>query len=387
MATFTINRKGGYETTEVDAYINSLEQQLKEYENKASAINKAIISAQMASDKMIKQANEETAAVIKKANEEAAAIVKKANEEKDKIMAEAQAASAALATNADQQLKDIRASIAKQKVLISGFDKEYTALVEKYLKSYDSTETEKVTKKLDEIDAMVSDWEKSGLPKTEAKPAQQIPQTPMQRMAAMNGFNLNTTKPVEKPAEKSTENPAPKTENPAPKTVPSPLTASSVPKPAEAEEAKPKQEAPRTFIKTGLAGGAGMGGIPANPSYGLGGERSLKNSVSHSEAPKQEQSAPEPVSMPSVNVPKFVENVTEPKTAENDAPKPGIYKVSADNHLYNDNRPAQMASGVAPQPSVSQTVPTPAPEMNNGPKPGIYKVSSDNKLYNDNTEA
>lgn len=376
MATFTFNRKGGYETTEVDAYINSLEQQIKEYENKASAINKAIISAQMASDKMIKQANEETGAVIKKANEEAAAILKSANEEKDKIMAEAQAASAAIEANAGNQLKEIKNSIAKQKTLMSGFDKEYSALVEKYLKNYDGSEAEKVIKNLDEIDAMVSEWEKSGVPKTEAKPVQQMSQTPMQRMAAMSGISLSSSKPAEKPAEKASEAAAAKTENEAPKVFPSPLAASSVPKPAEPEE--PKQEAPKPFIKTGLAGGVGMGGIPANPSYGLGGERSLRNSVSHSEAPKQEQ-APEPVIEPSVNVPRFGENAAAPAAPENNAPKPGIYKVSADNHLYNDNRPVQPEPRVFPAPQA-------APVTNNGPKPGIYKVNSDNKLYNDNTE-
>lgn len=381
MATFTFNKKGGYEPAEVDAYINSLEKQLKEYENQASAINKAIISAQMASDKMIKQANEETSAVIKKATDEATVILKKANEEKDKILAEAQAASVALAANAGNQLKEIRTAVAKQKALMGSFDKEYKTMVEKYLKSYDGSEAERVNKDLDEIDAMVAEWEKSGIPKVEEKSAHQMPQTAMQRVAAMNGMNISAPKQAPTP-----EPVAPKAENDVPKAMPSPLTASSVPKVEEKPE-EPKQEAPKPFIKTGLAGGVGMGGIPANPSYGLGGERSLRNSVSHSEAPKQE-SAPEPVSAPSVDVPKFGENNNEPKQ-ESAAPKPGIYKVSADNHLYNNNRPVQ--------PSVNQAVPNPSPApsasapqaapANNVPKPGIYKVSADNHLYNDNTEA
>lgn len=391
MPTFTINKKGGYEPIEVDAYINSLEQQLKEYENKASAINKAIISAQMASDKMIKQANEETAAVIKKANEEssvvlkkaneeAAEILRKANEEKNKIMAEAQKCSAALAENADKQIQDIKNTIAQQKTLINNFNKDYAALVDKYLKSYDAEATAGITKNLDEIDALVSEWQKNGIPEPSA-PKQNVPQPSVQhRVSPFGGANI--PKPAAQVpvhvSSQETKPEAPKAAEPAP----SPLAASSVSKPEEA----PKQETPKPFVKTGLAGGAGMGGIPANPSYGLGGERTLKNSVSHSEAPKAAEPAPEPVSAANINVPKFGEAAAAeaPKPAA-EAPKPGIYKVTADNHLYNENRtiPAP-ASPVAP----AQAVPDKADAPSAAPasKPGIYKVTSDNKLYNDNTD-
>lgn len=366
MPTFTINKKGGYEPVEVDAYINSLEQQLKEYENKASAINKAIISAQMASDKMIKQANEETATVIKKANEESAATVKKANDEaaeilkkanaeKDKIMAEAQKCSAAIAENADKQIQDIKDTIAQQKILINNFNKDYVALVDKYLKSYDPEATASVTKNLDEIVALVSEWQKNGIPETSA-PKQNAPQPAVQHKVPPFGV-VNTPRPAA-----PVSNQEAKAETEEPKTVqsaPSPLAASSVPKTEEA----PKQETAKPFIKTGLAGGVGMGGIPANPSYGLGGERTLKNSVSHSEAPKPAEPAPEPVSAANINIPKFGEAAaTEASKPEAEAPKPGIYKVTADNHLYNENNTTA------------------------APKPGIYKVTSDNKLYNDNTD-
>lgn len=431
MPTFTINRKGGYEMVEVDAYINSLEQQLKEYENKASAINKAIISAQMASDKMVKQANEETAAVVKKANEQSAEMLKKANEEyaalikkandeaaeilneaeneKKRLIAEAHKTYDALAENADSQLADIKKAITKQKELIRGFDKDYAALVEKYLKVYTPDTAADMVKNLDEIDELVSEWQKSGVPEpTGAKQQNVAVQTNInpamaatQHRAVSFGMPLKQQTPASQQTAQETK---PADEAPKSEPVPSPLAASSVPKPAEEE---PKSEAPKPFVKTGLAGGMGMGGIPANPSYGLGGERTLKNSVSHSEAPKNAEPAPEPVAAAKINVPKFGEAAAAPAEEAKpvqaaapvqEAPKPGIYKVTADNHLYNENNkpassePAANASAQAAPAAESTSQPAPMVKPgiykveNGAPRPGIYKVTSDNKLYNDNTE-
>lgn len=415
MPTFTINKKGGYETVEVDAYINSLEQQLKEYENKASAINKAIISAQMASDKMIKQANEETASVVKKANEqsaemlkkaneEAAEILRSANEEKDKIMAEAKKCSAALAENADKQIQDIKNSVVKQKELITGFDKDFAALVDKYLKSYTPDTASNIIKNLDEIDSLVTEWQKSGIPEPTGTKQQSTPvQTninPTMATSRVVAFGMGMPLKQQTPApQQSTQDAKPAEETPKSEPTPSPLAASSVPKPTEEE---PKSDAPKSFVKTGLAGGIGMGGIPANPSYGLGGERTLKNSVSHSEAPKSAEPAPEPVATAKINVPKFGETTAAPaeeakSTQEaapaQEAPKPGIYKVTADNHLYNENNKsvnngsaADTSAQAAPAAENTQVKPGIYKVENTAPRPGIYKVTSDNKLYNDNTE-
>ena len=407
MPTFTTT-KNGYTPMEVDAYINSLEQEIKVYKEKETAINKAIISAQMASDKMIKQANEESASVIKKANDEAAEIikkantesadiVKKANDEKDKIMAEAQKFSAALAENANKEIQDIKSNISQQRTIINSFNADYKALVEKYLKSYDASVSLKVVKDLDSIEALINKWDKEGVPtagssanKTAEAAAAAAPQpkpavsspapapTPAPSPVSSGpAFGTGMKKPDE----------APKIE-PAPSAVPpSPLASSSVPKADDSSA----QDAPKQYIKTGL-GGQGMGGIPANPSYGLGGERTLRNSINHSEAPKPAEPAPEPISAANMTVPKFGE-MTASSAPDGGAPKPGIYKVTSDNTLYNDNRPMgsePAPANTAPAGPATNTDSAPAPKadpaVNNTPKPGIYKVTSDNTLYNENNK-
>jgi hypothetical protein len=274
-------------------------------------------------------------------------------------MAEAQKCSAALAENADNQIKDIKNNIAQQRALINSFTQEYNALVEKYTKAFDVEVGAKMTKDLDDIEALVNEWEKNGIPEpTGKKPAQNMAvQVDANKQKLSNIAAFKAAAAENKPKDNSAQTqqtPVATNSAAAPSIQAGPLAPGSVSN-QKVEEA-PKEEAPKPFIKTGLAG-AGLGGIPANPSYGMGGERTLKNSVSHSEAPKVEE-APEPVSEPNVNVPKFGEGANDAENEQN-APKPGIYKVSADNHLYNENEMAPL------------------------PKPGIYKVSS---VYNSNNE-
>jgi hypothetical protein len=397
---------------------------------------------------MMKKANEETASVVKKATEEAASIVKKANDEaddilakanaeKEAVMAETEKCKAALAENADKQIRDIKNNITQQKSIINSFNKEYKAMVDKYIKAYDPQVCADLIKDLDDIDGLVSDWAKNGIPDVVGTPKKAETTThnpsPLQQQLQKAGVNVTMPKVEEKREETKVEE-----DNGV---MPSPLTASSVasaaPQTSDTTEEETKSEAPKNFIKTGLAGNGGMAGIPANPSYGLGGERTLKNSVNHSET-KTTESAPEPVSAANITVPKFgatAASDTTTSTATSSIPafasalsnnsastasstadvktdtaaaaetstqadvkaeqKPGIYKVSADNKLYNDNNsststgttatpvnavgsaPRAMGGmGLAPSSSSAQN--------NNVPKPGIYKIGADNKLTNSN---
>ena len=67
---FQMVRKG-YNPDEVDAYIEELENQLNEYKEKSSTINKAIINAQIAADNIIKAAHSETEKILSQAKKEA----------------------------------------------------------------------------------------------------------------------------------------------------------------------------------------------------------------------------------------------------------------------------------------------------------------------------
>ncbi len=371
MPTFTMTQKrGGYEPAEVDAYINSLDQQLKEYERKASAINNAIISAQMASDKMIKQANAETSELIKKAKDEAAEIVQKAkdeadtiikqaNDEKEKIMVEARKYSAAIAENATEEIDRIHSTIAEQKSSLNSLTIEYNTLIEKYLKAIDSNITQKLTSDLDKIDSMVSEWEKNGLPKSQSQ------------ASTAKAPAYSAVKPAE-----TVEN-KPETPKPSPYN-----TLHSTNNETMNEQPKPVQ--PKSFIKTGLAGG-GLGGIPASSGYGLNRERqSLRPNINLNEAPKAPAPAPsvepsmnnqpKPAEMPSaeapVNTGTAKPGIYKVPSEENSAPKPGIYKIPNEENA-------------APKPGIYK-MPN---EENAAPKPGIYKVTADNHLYNEHNSS
>lgn len=391
MPNFTVKQRGpGYDTDEVDNYLRSIEQQLQEYRNKDSLISKAILSAQMASDKMIKEANEETANVIKKANDQSEEMIQKAKEEADKILsdakaerdkinAETQKVAVALAQKASKQLQEIKDTIAQQKNLINSFDKEYAVIVGKYLKPYDPAATRGAIKNLDEINRMVTDWQKNGVPDVDMTAAVSAPQA--EAKGSMPAFSIGA------PGAPSINNDKP---NVPP--VTSPLASSSVPKADDSNNS----EAAKPFIKTGLASGTGLGGIPANPTMNRQ-AATLKDSVSHAETPKPNTqpvnmgipasaAAPTPAPAPAptpvpVPTPAPVQTAAPAAAPANnaanteEAPKPGIYKVGADNHLYNANDNAAKTENAN---NANHT---------EGVKPGVYKVGADNKLTSGESEA
>lgn len=310
MATFTINKKGGYEIEEVDSYIRNLEQQLLEYKNKSAAINKAIISAQVASDNMIKTTQEESSNLIQRAKEDAAAIKKQAEAEAHKIIEQAKDRAVELKKNSKGQFTEIKASISSQKELINDISKDYSALVnklfnsgvieefaklkDKYNNSSYQSAINSVQSKLDEIDAMADDLAMGGesasafassqtnnkpvsslskpgimkVPKEPEKPAPAKP-TPVHREPNTAPLTkpgiIKVSAEVEKPEE--------------PKAEPKPVTASfSKPATANNEEEKP-------FIKTGLNAGSAMNGIPVQKTYDTSGQVMGANGLSANAKP------------------------------------------------------------------------------------------------------
>lgn len=288
MATFTINKKGGYEIEEVDSYIKNLEQQLLEYKNKSAAINKAIISAQVASDNMIKTTQEETSAVIQRAKEDAAAIKKQAEKEAQKIIEQAKDKVGVLKQNSKSQFTEIKASISSQRELMNDISKDYDALInklfnsgmleefnklkEKYSNSSYQSAVKVVQGKLDEIDAMADDLANNDNAAVEEKNVK--PVSSLSRPGIIKVANE-----VEKSTATKQATPVHREPNTAPLTKPgiikvTPEEAKTEAKPVTASFSKPaaQNEEEKPFVKTGLNAGSAMNGIPVQKTYDTSGQ-------------------------------------------------------------------------------------------------------------------
>jgi len=116
--------KRGYDPTEVDKYIDTLEQVIKSYKDKDNAIKNAIISAQMAADNMVKNAKLQ-------ADDYKAQIVK--------------------------ELGKVREDIDRQRMRMQAFQDVYNGLIRKYLKELDGDDISQLFTRLDDIDSLVTD--------------------------------------------------------------------------------------------------------------------------------------------------------------------------------------------------------------------------------------
>ena len=110
--------KHGYEPTEVDQYIQTLEDSIRRYKEKDDSIKNAILSAQIAADNIVRNAKAEAGEYRK---------------------------------SALRQVESIRTSISYQRELLNSFQKEYSDMLDKYLKSISGNDVSRV---IDSIDAL-----------------------------------------------------------------------------------------------------------------------------------------------------------------------------------------------------------------------------------------
>ena len=111
--------KQGYNPAEVDNYVDTLENVIKSYKEKDSAIKNAIISAQVAAENIIKNAELE------------------AQDMKVKTMAD---------------IKHITESLEKQKEEIKNFQNDYAVLLGKYLKNFEENDFSRVYSTVNEME-------------------------------------------------------------------------------------------------------------------------------------------------------------------------------------------------------------------------------------------
>ena len=115
--------KKGYDPEQVDTYIETLEQVVKSYKDKDSAIKNAIISAQMAADNIVKNAHLQ--------------------------VAESR-------TQALSQIQSIIASIAEQRTKVKEFQEEYSNMVQKYLIDFNEVDMNRIFNKITELEQLIA---------------------------------------------------------------------------------------------------------------------------------------------------------------------------------------------------------------------------------------
>lgn len=115
--------KRGYDPSEVDSYINSLESVLKSYKDKDSAIKNALINAQIAADNIVKNAE------IEVENSKRKALT---------------------------QLELIYHSIAKQKKLLDNLKSDYHKLAAAYIKEVDEHDFQPIYTQIAELENFLS---------------------------------------------------------------------------------------------------------------------------------------------------------------------------------------------------------------------------------------
>jgi len=114
--------KRGYDMAEVDEYISSLEEVVKSYKDKDTAIKNALISAEMAADNIILNAKNR---------------------------------SYEMKENSVRQIHDILASVSKQKEMLDNFQREYEGQVRKYLHGIVQSDMDVVRGKIDALESFL----------------------------------------------------------------------------------------------------------------------------------------------------------------------------------------------------------------------------------------
>lgn len=112
--------KRGYDPEEADAYIETLERELKGYKEKDNSIKNAILNAQIAADSIILNAKNESRLIRE---------------------------------NALVHVEEIRNSITMQRALLNEFHREYTQMIDKYLHKVRSDDFSAVINKINELES------------------------------------------------------------------------------------------------------------------------------------------------------------------------------------------------------------------------------------------
>ncbi len=123
--------KKGYDPDKVDEKIETLEEVIRSYKSKDSAIKNAILNAQIAADNIIQNAKNQA----------------------QEIKSEAAV-----------QLSDIKLSISFQRDMLKQFENEYMLLVSKYLHAIPTQDFSEINKKISDLEAHIESLNRAETP-------------------------------------------------------------------------------------------------------------------------------------------------------------------------------------------------------------------------------
>ena len=113
----------GYDPYEVYAYIEKIEEMLKSYKQKDSAINNAIVSAQIAADNIIREANIKASQML---------------------------------SETELKLEQMKNMLAMQKSILDSFYNDYNELVHKYLSNLNENDMLKMYTKINSLEEKIN---------------------------------------------------------------------------------------------------------------------------------------------------------------------------------------------------------------------------------------
>lgn len=159
MPDFKIIRKG-YDTLEVNRYIEKLQKEIDEFKAQEGYINKAIISAEQAASKIKENAQKEADEALSKAKSEAQTILANANSESEKLLAKTHNQLELIRRREKDKLEDVKVFVGDQIDYLNKFKSEYQALAKKYFETYPSEgEFNKLMESLNNITGLIDSFE------------------------------------------------------------------------------------------------------------------------------------------------------------------------------------------------------------------------------------
>ncbi|MCD7855323.1 MAG: DivIVA domain-containing protein [Clostridiales bacterium] len=160
MPDFKIVRKG-YDTFEVNRFIENLQKQIDEYKTKENYINQAMISAEIAASDLKARTEKEREDIISKAKAEAAEEVEKAKAEGERLLSKTHNQIALIHQREAAKLEDLKIYMEDKIEYLAKFKADYEALGEKYFKNAQDNEYNNIVEGLKNVIGLIDGFNQS----------------------------------------------------------------------------------------------------------------------------------------------------------------------------------------------------------------------------------
>ena len=159
MPDFKLVRKG-YDTFEVNRYIEKLQKEIDSFKEQEAYINRAIISAEAAASDIKDKAAKECEEITAKAKADAEKVLTDANNEAEKLLSKAHNQLELIRRREKDKLDDVKLFIQDQLEYLARFKEDYDSLVKKYFEVYpNGKEYDKIIESLNNISSLIDNLE------------------------------------------------------------------------------------------------------------------------------------------------------------------------------------------------------------------------------------